>query len=62
MLSAGLWSLVLGFSAYAQTQGGIPRHPDLVGDTVVFTAGGDLWKAPVHGGTATAAGSAERKS
>ena len=29
------------------------RHPDVFGDEVVFTHGGDLWKAPLEGGTAT---------
>lgn len=28
------------------------RFPDIHGDTVVFTYGGDLWKAPAAGGTA----------
>lgn len=49
-----IWSTVLfvGSMASASTTGGIPRHPDMHGDTVVFTAGGDLWKASVDGGTA----------
>ncbi|MEM6672108.1 MAG: S41 family peptidase [Planctomycetota bacterium] len=29
------------------------RFPDIHGDTVVFCYGGDLWKAPTGGGTAT---------
>lgn len=29
------------------------RFPHLCGEQVVFTYGGDLWTAPVHGGTAT---------
>jgi hypothetical protein len=29
------------------------RHPDVHGDRVVCTYGGDLWHAPVSGGTAT---------
>ena len=28
------------------------RFPDLHGDQVVFTYGGDLWRAPIAGGTA----------
>lgn len=34
----------------AQTK--LLRFPDLHGDTVVFTYGGDLWRAPITGGTA----------
>ncbi len=39
-------------SALAQTTGGLPRFPDVGQGHVVFTAGGDLWKVPVEGGTA----------
>ena len=35
----------------AQTR--LLRHPDLHGDQVVFTYGGDLWRATIDGGTAT---------
>ena len=38
-------------SASAQTK--LLRFPDIRGDRVVFTYGGDLWTAPVSGGTAT---------
>jgi tricorn protease len=38
-------------SASAQTK--LLRFPDIYGDKVVFTYGGDLWTAPVAGGTAT---------
>lgn len=38
-------------AAEAQTK--LLRFPDLHGDTVVFTYGGDLWTAPAKGGTAT---------
>lgn len=38
-------------SASAQTK--LLRFPDIYGDKVVFTYGGDLWTAPVTGGTAT---------
>jgi tricorn protease len=38
--------------ALASTQGGIPRQPDLADNTIVFTAGGDLWTVPVAGGNA----------
>ncbi len=45
-------ALALSMTAQAATVGGLPRHPDLSGDTVVFTAGGDLWTVSVDGGTA----------
>jgi tricorn protease len=38
-------------AAVAQTK--LLRFPDAHGDTVVFTYGGDLWRAPLGGGTAT---------
>jgi tricorn protease len=38
-------------SATAQTK--LLRFPDIHGDRVVFTYGGDLWTAPASGGTAT---------
>src|SRR5260370_2073279 len=38
-------------SAGAQTK--LLRFPDVHGDKVVFTYGGDLWTAPTSGGTAT---------
>ncbi|MBE7542020.1 MAG: PD40 domain-containing protein [Solibacteraceae bacterium] len=38
-------------AAEAQTR--LLRFPDLHGDTVVFTYGGDLWTAPAKGGAAT---------
>src|SRR5437667_12330262 len=38
-------------SAGAQTK--LLRFPDVYGDKVVFTYGGDLWTAPVTGGAAT---------
>lgn len=44
--------LAMGAAAVAGTTGGIPRQPDVSGDDVVFTAGGDLWIAPIAGGAA----------
>jgi tricorn protease len=37
--------------ASAQTK--LLRFPDIHGDKVVFSYGGDLWTAPTSGGTAT---------
>ncbi len=45
-------SLVLP-PAPAQAQTKLLRFPDIHGDRVVFTYAGDLWVAPVDGGTAT---------
>ena len=42
---------LLALSAAAQTK--LLRFPDIHGDKVVFTYGGDLWTAPAAGGTAT---------
>jgi len=39
------------FPLFSQTK--LLRFPDIHGDKVVFTYGGDLWTAPVSGGTAT---------
>jgi tricorn protease len=48
---AGCLVLLLAASAAAQTK--LLRFPDLHGDKVVFTYGGDLWLASTSGGTAT---------
>ncbi|HEY8188585.1 MAG TPA: S41 family peptidase [Pyrinomonadaceae bacterium] len=42
-----LWSVTC---AYSQTK--LLRFPDISGDRVVFTYGGDLWTAPASGGSA----------
>lgn len=47
-----LVAIALG-GAVAQAQTKLLRFPDIHGDRVVFTYGGDLWLAPVSGGTAT---------
>ena len=48
----GLLAALLAAGA-AQAQTKLLRYPDLHGDRVVFTYGGDLWSAPAAGGTAT---------
>ncbi|MCB9887290.1 MAG: PD40 domain-containing protein [Planctomycetes bacterium] len=44
-------ALTIAAAATAQTR--LLRFPDIHGDQVVFTYAGDLWKAPISGGTAT---------
>ncbi|HTK25370.1 MAG TPA: S41 family peptidase [Pyrinomonadaceae bacterium] len=50
-LSAIVAVLFLGLGISAQTK--LLRFPDIFGDRVVFTYGGDLWVASTSGGTAT---------
>ena len=45
------WTVLATAPAIAQTK--LLRFPDVHGDKVVFTYAGDLWLAPVSGGTAT---------
>ena len=45
-----LSAFLLTVSASAQTK--LLRFPDIHGDRVVFTYGGDLWSAAASGGTA----------
>ncbi|PWT83097.1 MAG: acetyl-CoA synthetase, partial [Acidobacteria bacterium] len=42
--------LLVSISAYSQTK--LLRFPDIQGDRVAFTYGGDIWTAPASGGTA----------
>ena len=51
MLPVFIAVVVLTAGAFAQTK--LLRFPDIFGDRVVFTYGGDLWTASVAGGTAT---------
>jgi tricorn protease len=44
--------LFAGATGLAQAAGGYARQPAIHGDTVVFTAEGDLWTVPVTGGSA----------
>src|SRR6187397_3334668 len=50
IMSAAALGLFLVICVSAQTK--LLRFPDIYGDRVVFTYGGDLWGAPVTGGTA----------
>lgn len=45
-------ALALALAGAAQAQTKLLRFPDIHGDKVVFTHGGDLWSAPATGGTA----------
>lgn len=46
-------ALALSIAAPTYSQTKLLRHPDIHGNRVVFTYGGDLWCAPISGGTAT---------
>lgn len=46
-------ALALALAGAAQAQTKLLRFPDIHGDKVAFTYGGDLWTAPASGGTAT---------
>lgn len=50
--SAILCAVFLGAATVACSQTKLLRFPDIYGDRVVFTYGGDLWTAPASGGTA----------
>ncbi|HKX32266.1 MAG TPA: S41 family peptidase [Blastocatellia bacterium] len=50
-VSAVILCISVSIAAAAQTK--LLRYPDLYGDKVVFTYGGDLWTAQASGGTAT---------
>jgi tricorn protease len=51
IMGAAVTAAVFLFSAQAQTK--LLRFPDIHGNQVVFTYGGDLWTASSSGGTAT---------
>jgi tricorn protease len=44
--------LSIPFFSFAQTVPGYYRYPNIHGDTIVFTAEGDLWKVGLSGGVA----------
>jgi tricorn protease len=52
-LYAASVALILLFTVAASAQTKLLRFPDIHGDKVVFTYGGDLWTASSSGGTAT---------
>ncbi len=45
--------LLAAGSVFAAPESRLMRFPDISGDKIVFTHGGDLWLVPVTGGTAT---------
>lgn len=53
MFRAALLAAIICLPSVASAQTKLLRFPDIHGDKVVFTYGGDLWTAPVTGGTAT---------
>jgi tricorn protease len=48
----GVWLAAVVTASPAPGQTKLLRYPDIHGETVVFTYGGDLWTAPATGGTA----------
>jgi tricorn protease len=53
MFRAALLAAMFCVPMLASAQTKLLRFPDIHGDQVVFTYGGDLWTAPTSGGTAT---------
>ncbi|MBN1885416.1 MAG: PD40 domain-containing protein [Candidatus Krumholzibacteriota bacterium] len=46
-------ALMVAGVAHAEPESRLMRFPDIHGDRIVFTYGGDLWLVPAEGGTAT---------
>ncbi|MDB6041403.1 MAG: peptidase, partial [Verrucomicrobiales bacterium] len=44
--------ILLGLSASAQAPKGYYRFPAIHGNTIIFTAEGDLWRVGISGGVA----------
>ncbi len=53
LLTVMLAVLIVAGAANAATESRLMRYPDIHGDKIVFTYGGDLWLVPSTGGTAT---------
>jgi tricorn protease len=51
-LKISLMLLLLAPFLVAGAQDPFMQYPDIQGNTIVFSSGGDLWKAPAEGGTA----------
>lgn len=51
-LRNSLMLLLLAPSLMAGAQDPFMQYPDIQGNTIVFSSGGDLWKVPAEGGTA----------
>src|SRR5262245_49789834 len=50
---AALTAAIISLPIAASAQTKLLRFPDIHGDKIVFTYGGDLWTASTSGGTAT---------
>jgi len=53
LLALALAVLLAAGSVHAATESRLLRYPDIHGDKIIFSYGGDLWNVPSTGGTAT---------
>src|SRR5256885_4983060 len=60
LATAVAFFVVAATCVFAQTK--LLRFPDIHGDRVAFTYGGDIWTAPANGGTAIRLTAQDRKS